>query len=336
MIDPRSEHSPDTLTLTAPARLHMGFLDPGGSLGRKFGSIGVALREICTRIRLVRRPGPPAKAANPNDLIEELTSRYCRVFGFPDSVDVEVLDAIPEHVGLGSGTQMALAVGVGLHRLFGSKSSVREIASAIGRGKRSGIGIAVFESGGFVVDGGRGPGTTTPPPLARFAVPDDWRFILAFDQRGVGLHGEHEIAAFQALPPFPVDDAARICHQLLLRGLPALAEADIATFGAVVTDIQETVGDYFAPAQGGRYTSPDVAACLNWLQYQGAQGIGQTSWGPTGFCLVATPHDAERLLQAARCHFAGTENLSLMVASARNIGAEILRNSPAARIPATQ
>lgn len=334
MIDSRSEHALDSLTLTAPARLHMGFLDPGGSLGRKFGSIGVALQEICTRIRLVRRPGNSSRPADPNDLVEELASRYSRVFGFPESVNAQVLDAIPEHVGLGSGTQMALAVGVGLHRLFGSQSSVREIASAIGRGKRSGIGIAVFERGGFVVDGGRGPGTTTPPPLARFAIPHDWRFILAFDQRGVGLHGENEVAAFQALPPFPTDDAARICHKLLLRGLPALAEADIATFGAVVTDIQETVGDYFAPAQGGRYTSPDVAACLHWLQCQGAQGIGQTSWGPTGFCLVATPHEAERLVETARRHFAGTEHLSLMVASARNIGAEILGNNPAAGIPA--
>ncbi|MDP3904770.1 MAG: GHMP kinase, partial [Methylococcaceae bacterium] len=38
------------VSVTAPASLHMGFIDLSGSLGRHFGSIGVALNEINTRL----------------------------------------------------------------------------------------------------------------------------------------------------------------------------------------------------------------------------------------------------------------------------------------------
>jgi hypothetical protein len=40
---PRSVAAPDGLALWAPARLHMGFLDLDGGLGRRFGSLGFTL-----------------------------------------------------------------------------------------------------------------------------------------------------------------------------------------------------------------------------------------------------------------------------------------------------
>lgn len=317
-----AEPVPECVTVTAPARLHMGFLDPAGSLGREFGSVGVALNEIATRV-VLRRAETSTSALPPANRSTAIAARISKIFGYPEGVQVDLEDVIPEHVGLGSGTQLALAIGVGLARLHGSVRSVREIARAIGRGKRSGIGIAVFEQGGFIVDGGRGPNTMTPPPLARFEIPARWRFILAFDGRGMGLHGESELAAFRALPAFPQTEAARLCHLLLLRGLPALVEEDLAEFGNVITEIQRSVGDYFAPAQGGRFTSSDVADCMAWLQTQGAKGIGQTSWGPTGFCLVDGPEAAQHLAAAARARFSARTHLSLRVASARNTGAAI-------------
>lgn len=324
MIDATGESVAARVAVTAPARLHMGFLDPAGSLGREFGSIGVALDEIATRVTLERSRSAGIVAANGAcGRGAAVAAHCCKVFGFPESVELGIDQAIPEHVGLGSGTQLALAVGFGLQRLYGSERSVREIARAIGRGKRSGIGIAVFERGGFIVDGGRGSETVTPPVLARFEMPGHWRFILVLDSRGMGLHGERELAAFRALPPFPGSEAARLCHLLLLRGLPALAERNLIDFGAVVTEIQRSVGDYFAPAQGGRFASPDVAACMAWLQAQGAHGIGQTSWGPTGFCLVESAERAQQLAADARKRFADRAHLSLIVASARNTGAAV-------------
>lgn len=311
-----------TVTVIAPARLHMGFIDLSGALGRHFGSIGLALNEINTRFTItaaesLQVTGPSA------DRALKCTRQFCQLLGVPDALNITIENAIPEHIGLGSGTQMALAVGAALNAFYGLGLSVREIAQLSDRGARSGIGIGIFEKGGLVVDGGRGPDTKTPPIIAQMAVPEDWRFILVFDQRGQGLHGEQEVSAFQQLPPFPQAQAERLCYLLLMQGLPALAEGDLDKFGEVITSLQQAVGEHFAPVQGGVFTSPDVAAAMTSLAGQGAVAIGQTSWGPTGFCAVAEPQRAAELLARLEAQFAASP-LSFLVASARNQTAEII------------
>jgi beta-RFAP synthase len=302
----------------------MGFIDLSGALGRHFGSIGLALNEINTRLTItaadsLQVSGPSAERAL------KCTRQFCQLLGVSDSLNITIDNAIPEHIGLGSGTQMALAVGAALNAFYGLGLSVREIAQLSDRGARSGIGIGIFEKGGLVVDGGRGPDTKTPPMIVQMAVPDDWRFILVFDQRGQGLHGEQEVSAFQQLPPFPQAQAERLCYLLLMQGLPALAERDLDKFGEVITSLQQAVGEHFAPVQGGVFTSPDVAAAMASLTTQGAVAIGQTSWGPTGFCAVATPQRAAELLAQLERQFAASP-LSFLVTSARNQTAEIILN----------
>jgi beta-RFAP synthase len=318
-----------SVSVFAPARLHMGFIDLGGSLGRKFGSIGVGINEIATRLSItaadvLQAEGPGGERA------VKAARKFAAVHGLDDPVAIHIHQAIPEHIGLGSGTQLELAVGMGLAHFHGLALGVRDIAKTIERGARSGIGIAVFEQGGLVVDGGRGAHTATPPLISRMAIPDGWRFILVLDRRGQGLHGKLEVEAFNALPPFPTAETQKLCHLLLMQALPALAEGDIQGFGSVITELQAAVGDHFAPAQGGRFTSPEVAAAMAWLSEQGAVGIGQTSWGPTGFCLLETPARAAELAEQAGQCFAG---LDFLVATARNRGADV---SPAMAAPTVE
>jgi predicted sugar kinase len=108
-----------------------------------------------------------------------------------------------------------------------------------------------------------------------------------------------------------------------MQALPALAEHDLAKFGEVISLLQTAVGEHFAPVQGGIFTSPEVAAAMAWLQAQGAVAIGQTSWGPTGFCAVQGAARGEALLAQLRTDFADRQ-LTFMVATARNQSAEIL------------
>ncbi|WP_340121275.1 beta-ribofuranosylaminobenzene 5'-phosphate synthase family protein [Methylobacter svalbardensis] len=310
------------VSVIAPARLHMGFIDLSGSLGRHFGSIGVALNEISTSLSVTGAEqltitGPAAQRAR------KCVSLLCEALQVSDKLKITIESAIPEHVGLGSGTQMSLALGAALNEFYGLGLTVREIAAVTDRGLRSGIGIGVFEQGGLVVDGGRGEKTITPPVLAHMDVPDDWRFILVFDQRGQGLHGQQEIQAFKELPPFPRQEAARLCYLLLMQGLPAVAENDIIQFGDVISQLQRSVGEHFSSAQGGVFTSPEVAAAMQWLEQQGAVAIGQTSWGPTGFCAIDGAQLAESITDQARLEFAHFDNLSFVVASARNSGGDV-------------
>jgi beta-ribofuranosylaminobenzene 5'-phosphate synthase len=305
------------VSVTAPARLHMGFIDLSGALGRHFGSIGIALNEINTRIHL-SKAGQRCITGPSSERAERCLNQLCQAMNVSDRLNITIEAAIPEHVGLGSGTQMALAIGSALNAYYGLGLTVREIASVMDRGLRSGIGIGVFEHGGLVVDGGRGEKTITPPVLVHLDVPLDWRFILVFDRRGQGLHGEQEIAAFETLPDFPQSESERLCYQIMMQALPAVAENNLSQFGQVISELQLVVGSHFAPAQGGVYASQEVAQAMAWLTGQGAVAVGQTSWGPTGFCAVENIDLAESIIYQAKAQFVDFVNLDFMVVSANN------------------
>lgn len=306
----------------APARLHMGFLDPSGQLGRSFGSIGLALQDIQTTVRV--SPSPVFKVTGPSRAsAEKIVNHLLGAIGAPRQVHVHIESAIPSHAGLGSGTQLALAAGMALCKFWGLAKEAREIAVMTGRGARSGVGIAVFEQGGFVVDGGRGPKTLTPPLLSRLPVPPSWNWLMIFDDRYRGLSGIREAKAFRTLPPFAPERAARLCHLLLIQGLPALAEGDARHFAEVLAEVQKINGDYFAPIQGGRYSSENVSEALAWLKQQGLVGMGQSSWGPTGFCLIPDVTQAGKILGELGREFRHKPGLRFEIVKARNRGAEI-------------
>ncbi len=322
----RAEHEV-TITIAAPARLHMGFLDLSGDLGRCFGGLGLALSELQTKLSARRAKGISADGPSA-ERAERAAHALLQALGITQGVRLHVHEAIPEHAGLGSGTQLALAVGAALMRLFERECRVPALAQATRRGLRSGIGIGAFDSGGFVVDGGHGADTTVPPVIAQIPFPDEWRVIVILDRTRQGLNGAAETAAFQRLAPMTPETAGNLCRLVLMQVLPALAERDFAPFSAGIAAIQDAVGDHFAGLQGGRYTSPLAAEALAWLGAQGITGVGQSSWGPTCFALCADPIEAERLVRAARPRWA--ESLSFLVCTAQNRGAEVRVNRKAA------
>lgn len=312
---------PIAVEVFAPARLHLGFLDLNGRLGRRFGSIGLTIEEIGTRLTL--RVGSDRKIEGPSaGRAESYLDTLVGVLRAPGPLSLTLHQAIPEHVGLGSGTQLGLAIAAGLDALSGRPRSPRALASLVERGARSGIGIGSFACGGFLVDGGRGSHDAPAPIIARADFPESWRLILVIDQARRGLSGEVEKSAFAALSTFPSDTAAHLCRLVIMRLLPGLAELDFAAVSSSIGEIQDRVGDHFAPVQGGRYASPHVAAVLDWLRRSGLSGVGQSSWGPTGFALVDSAERASALLRELEQRFS-QRNLSFQICTARNKGAEI-------------
>lgn len=310
------------VTVTVPARLHVGFVDLNGGLGRRFGSLGIALDT--PRTRLSMRRGERLEVSGPSAArARRYLATVAEHFGGDDRLHLAVETAIPEHVGLGSGTQLSLATGIAYCRLNGIAVDVRRIAQLLERGARSSIGIATFEQGGVVLDGGRGSADRPPPVLSRLPFPDAWRILLIFDESRRGLHGPAEIEAFQRLPAFPAETAAHLCRLVLMQALPALAEQELDPFGEAVAELQRVVGDYFAPAQGARFMSAGVAAVLTWLEAQGIRGIGQSSWGPTGFAIVGSEAEAQRLCAEAVRRWPTGTGLSFAVSAGRNGGGEI-------------
>jgi beta-ribofuranosylaminobenzene 5'-phosphate synthase len=322
------------VSVQTSARLHLGFFDLNGSLGRRFGSFGLALDRPVTTLTIFRAPelvveGPDA------DRVGAHVEALCAHLRLGAAYGVRIDQAIPAHAGLGSGTQLAFALAAGLRRLEGLPEDFAGDALLLQRGGRSGIGAALFSRGGLVVDGGHGPHTVLPPVLSHLPFPEDWRVIIVMDSAFTGVHGAEERAAFAALPKFSAAASADICHRLLMQALPALVERDLGQFGEAVSHIQAILGDYFAPAQGGgRYTSAAVGAVMSRLAHFGAQGIGQSSWGPTGFAFAASDDEAQRLVRRVREErpTQRTENEGdpvLVVCKAINHGAKITLNSSA-------
>jgi beta-RFAP synthase len=246
--------------------------------------------------------------------------------GRRDRIALRLHRALPAHAGFGSGTQLALAVGRAFALWHGLNITTATLASWLGRGQRSGVGIAGFDHGGLLVDGGPGADGAPAPLLARVALPQGWRIVVVTDERARGLSGLDERAAIAGLSPLPQAQAADICHQVLMRVLPAAAEAQFAPFAAGVNRVQRLLGDHFAPAQSGsRWTSPAVARLMQWWQASVGDGaaIGQSSWGPTGFAIVPSAAAAQGLIEAAQAAGVADAALVLRVVAGRNHGAVV-------------
>lgn len=311
--------------VTAPARLHLGFLDPGATLGRRFGSIGLAIDGIATRV--VAEPHTAFALEGLVDervraLVEQIMARY----DISRKLRITLEERITEHAGLGSGTQLALALGTALTQWAGTVAATPDLGRLLRRGKRSGTGLGLFQQGGLIIDGGHGPRTLTPPVLSHATVPEDWRVILIFDHHAEGLSGAAERDAFGALAPLGKHAAAELCHLTLMGMLPALQEGDFDQFSRHVGAIQVIIGDHFAAAQAGRYTSKAVARAIQFcLDDCALAGVGQSSWGPTAFAFVPNSDVATQVVKRLEQRFGGLRELSFQVCASRNRGADIER-----------
>lgn len=322
MKDTLDSMSAKYVSVRAPARLHLGFLDLHGGLDRKFGSLGLAVQHIDTTLIAsyaddinVSGPGSERTA----ELAEQVLSHY----GIDGGVRIEVVNAIPAHAGLGSGTQMSLAVATAITRLYGLSADTARQALILHRGARSGIGIGTFEYGGFIIDAGRGKDTEVPPVISQADVPEHWRILLVFDNGVEGINGVPERRAFNTLPPLDEDLAGMLCRLTMMQVLPAIAEDDCELFGSAITRIQEIIGDYFSGVQGGRYTSPFLADVLQELNGLGATGSGQSSWGPTGFAFFPNETSAFQALKKIRGSWQHESRLSFMMTGPCNLPASI-------------
>jgi beta-RFAP synthase len=207
---------------------------------------------------------------------------------------VRVLEAIPAHVGLGSGTKLALAVTAALAALAGNSPDAIPLARAAGRGARSAVGLWTFVLGGLVVEGGVRRDVEQPAPLlVRYAMPEEWHCVLAIPAADPGLSGAAEEEAFARLRP-DADRAALIAQIVLTSLLPALVERDLGEFGAALTRLQRLVGEAFASIQGGTF-HPRAGALVDALLRLGAAGAGQSSWGPAVYGLVGSEQQGREL-----------------------------------------
>ena len=171
----------NSVTIRVPARLHLGFLDPSGGSGRRFGSLGLPLREPETVVKL-SRSGETVVIGPESDRAAAHLATLSKRLGIRAQHRLVIEEAIPRHAGLGSGTQIALAVAAALRTLHDLPLDMEDDATLLARGNRSGIGIASFTEGGVIVDAGNDGSGRPPPVVARLPFPDKWRVMLILDR----------------------------------------------------------------------------------------------------------------------------------------------------------
>jgi len=320
-------------TVTVGGRLHFGFLNLSLAHERLYGGMGVALEAPVASVTAAR-----AETVVADDPVASHAARAVETLDVPGAT-VTVDGTLPRHVGLGSGTQHALATYGAVAAAYGRDPDVRAAAPALGRGGRSGVGVAAFEAGGFVLDGGHPTArfTTERPPdgewevpavTARHDLPADWRVVLVLPDAEPGRSGDDEddsmrTAVERADPTIADDVAATVTRRLL----PAAASGDLGAFGDAVAAVGRRNGAWYADEQGGVYRPPvgSVVAALS--DAAAIEGAGQSSWGPTVYGFT----DAER---AAAARDAGERALAaagvdgrVLVTGVRNRGASVERDA---------
>lgn len=318
-----------------PARLHFGLLDMNGSLGRVDGGIGLAIAQPATVLEAVRADAVRVRGVMEASLRERLRQGLpivCARLGLPGA-QVTVHQAPPPHSGFGSATQTLVGAAKTVSLLAGRSMASTRLAHLMGRGGTSGIGSAVIDGGGFIVDGGhafrRGRGAKTgfapsgasetfspPPVLMQRPFPAPWRILVCCPQ-GLDISGKQEADLFARVCPVPDDQVARMSRILLSQILPALAEEDLDAFGRGLEAYQ---GLGFKQAEI-RSQTPTVRACMERLRTRGGQGVGMSSWGPTVFALG---RDLEALQQDMQAWLRARGGGEAFVTAADNAGCRIL------------
>ena len=305
------------------ARLHFGFCNLSLSHERLYGALGVGL--VSPRVVVDAEAASTVSATVDSDARDGSSVRD-DVRGYAtaaadllgvDGARIAVRESLPRHAGLGSGTRLAAATLAAVATAHGEPARVRERAPALGRGGRSGVGVATFEDGGFVLDAGHPTARfttdrpadgewTVPPVAARHAVPDDWRFLLVEPEAAAGRNGAAEDDAMRtAVERAEPGLADRIGGIVTRRVLPAVATGNAESFGAAVAEIGRLNGAWYADEQGGVYRPPVGEVVDSLSGAASVFGAGQSSWGPTVYGVTDAAHaDAaveagERALDAA-------------------------------------
>lgn len=322
--------TPRRLRIRTPSRLHFGLLGFSPQATRQFGGIGLMVE--APGIELFAEPGVEWAFEGP------LAERVRQIVDFGRRLEHEekivliplricIESAPAEHVGLGVGTQLSLAVARAILHFAGvTDPPIEQLARLAGRGPRSGIGVHGFDQGGLIVDGGHKQELGIPPLVCRLPFPEEWSVLIVRPQGWRGLHGPDELQAFASLPPIAPEVTDCLCRLVLLGILPAVIEHDLAAFGAAVSELNARVGACFAPVQGGPYASPLASAIVAEIADLGLIGIGQSSWGPSLFGFAAAPQlEPGKVAARLRRRF-GLDEPAVFWTRANNQGAVVLEH----------
>ncbi|MHA2051861.1 MAG: beta-ribofuranosylaminobenzene 5'-phosphate synthase, partial [Promethearchaeota archaeon] len=308
-----------SLRITTPCRIHLSLIDENGYTGRVDGGIGLMLD----------RPNVVFEASNSAEefqieahkyyresieVINEIASKVFKTFNISNkNFHFNLKRYFPSHVGLGSKTQLSLAIITAITKLKKhERLSVEKLTQFVQRGGTSGIGWRGFEMGGFILDGGHDFGkgkekesflpssasfNSNPAiTLSRHNIPDNWRFVLVIPNVKKGAYGDEEISVFQNYAPIPQREVNEVSHQIIMKIIPGIIKGDLKCFGDGLKRIQ-SIGFKKIEINLQHKIVKDL---LKFLEEYGLKAYGMSSFGPSVLGIVESDSEAEDLLKAVQ------------------------------------
>jgi beta-ribofuranosylaminobenzene 5'-phosphate synthase len=286
-------------------RLHFGLFTPipVPELNLVFGGLGAMIHEPGVIVSGERSEGwtvAGCEIQRASEILLRLQSQVPELN--PVAVDVEYV--APAHQGWGTGTQLALAIADLCHRVNGITINQYQAALITGRGLRSGIGVTGYQQTGFFLDHGKRLNDDSAlSRVEHIPLPDTWRIVLVEPAEGEGLHAAAERRAFGKITSVAIDKVMQLQRLALEMAELLQINPDFARFAAHLTNYNALAGELFHEVQGGCYSTPVNAERIRIMQAHGAEGVGQSSWGPGLFAFFANQGDAERF--AKQCSLEG-------------------------------
>ncbi len=313
------------IDIEAPLRLHFGLLPLGNEGQHRHGGLGVMVSHPSLHLTI----RTPDRTTHPDTRVEQCATRYCAKRSIdPSPAQIECIELPEPHIGLGSGTQLAISIGT-LLSLFHERRAPTplQIAEMMGRGMRSLVGTTGFERGGVIWDNGLGdlPGSEEAVDSRHQGVsvhcwPREWCLLLIRRRDASGLSGSSEQVAFGQLSA----DGPRRARLIAMAEdvlLPALARGAYDSFCNTVYEFGMECGATFKHQQGGECFRESTRDIVQRLRSDGLRGVGQSSWGPSVYAIFPTRRDAKEY--ATSCEWLKNSIFAHSLATAADAGAQV-------------
>lgn len=315
------------------SRIHITLIDLHGGLGRVDGGIGFALNEP----KIVVNAEPFNRFVVKGDVEDNIRNsidKISKYFSLSKNLKIEVKEGYKPHLGLGFATQLCLSSSFALLKLNSVNASVREVAKIVGRGGTSGIGVACFQHGGFILDLGHrfGKGeekedflpssaskASPAPILTRLRFPENWYVILTIPYYGKRIHSLKEVNIFKKYCPIKERDVEKLSRIILMKLLPSLIERSIERFGEAIDEIQK-IGFKRHEVEIQKKIVKDV---MREAKRLGAFCSGLSSFGPTVYSLTNSLKHAKNIANGLKEMIEEKALGKVIITKGRNKGAEI-------------
>lgn len=309
------------LQVTTGSRLHFGLFSVGqvGSQPQ-FGGCGLMVKDPGNQIVLC----PELSKQDPD--LEPFVQRWFenvdRYRGDVPPPTATLQKQAARHCGFGSGTQLALAVGLALSTWYElALGDAEQLSTIMRRGLRSAIGAHGFFRGGFLVDRGKRKDGKLASLDMNLEFPESWPVLVLNLKVSQGLHGPEEVAAFKQIPTSSRKHRERMVAMVKDQIAPAIAARNYDDFAEVLFEYGRSSGSAYASIQGGDFHSPPIENLVYRVREFGVPAVGQSSWGPCVFAITRNDDVANSLSSYLADEFGDSLNITKTIAL--NKGAEI-------------